>query len=163
MGIPLMSLRAKTSNHEESSPLPSHVRKRWPRSSSTPALEKAVGQKILDPLSMKPSVKKSDDEDSLCSTRPSTTSSSSSTSSHGLRSLSTPALEKTVGRRMFDPLPIEPRARKSKDKEICTSLSRSQKRASTPSTVPRLTLNRDQKHQSLLFDGVRRSREQKHT
>jgi len=163
MGIPLMSLRAKTSNHEESSPLPSHVRKRWPRSSSTPALEKAVGQKILDPLSMKPSIKKLNDEDSLCSTRPSTTSSSSSTSSHGLRSLSTPALEKTVGRRMFDPLPIEPRARKSKDKEICTSLSRSQKRASTPSTVPRLSLNRDQKHQSLLFDGVRRSREQKHT
>merc|ERR1719399_685529 len=117
--IPLMSLRAKTSNHEESSPLPSHVRKRWPRSSSTPALEKAVGQKILDPLSMKPSIKKFNDEDSLCSTRPSTTSSSSSTSSHGLtgRSSSTPALEKAVGRKMLDPLSVKPSVKKSDDED----------------------------------------------
>eukprot|EP00746_Dinoflagellata_sp_MGD_P148879 gnl/MRDRNA2_/MRDRNA2_81021_c0_seq1.p1 gnl/MRDRNA2_/MRDRNA2_81021_c0~~gnl/MRDRNA2_/MRDRNA2_81021_c0_seq1.p1 ORF type:complete len:518 (-),score=107.81 gnl/MRDRNA2_/MRDRNA2_81021_c0_seq1:492-2045(-) len=173
---PLMSLRAKKSNHEEVSSV-SNLQKRWPRSSSTPALEEAAGRKKLDPLPMKPSVKKSNAEEfcSSLSQRPST----SSTSSFRFRSSSAPALQKAVGRQILAPLPKEPHGKESNDKEIFTSLSCSQKRASTPSMMPKLSLNRDQRYQSLLNNstddvrllkermpqsakGVRRSREQKH-
>lgn len=157
---PFMSLRATKSNHDE-------VQGRWPRSSSTPALEKAVGRIKLDPLPMKPNAKKSNNEEvcSSLSRPPSSTSSISTTSSLTLvRSSSTPALRKAVGKPTLDPLPMDPRAKKSNDKEI-----------------QRLKLlrfkDRDQRYQSLLSDcvedvqlvkermplsekGVRRTREQ---
>jgi Ca2+-binding EF-hand superfamily protein len=96
---PVMALRAKKSSHEEVSL--SHSKKRWPRSSSTSVLEKAVGPKKLDPLmtwpttsslSQEPSASKANDDNMR------------STGRRLQRPSSTPALEKPVGRKKLDPL-----------------------------------------------------------
>jgi len=106
---PTMAMRAKKSNHEETRSSLSRTQNRWPRSSSTSGLEKAVVPKKLDPLPVDTSTKKS--------------------KGHGPSSTS--AVEKAVGRKKLDPLEMEPKTKKSNDEEVCSSLSRSQKRPAT--------------------------------